>query len=72
MSYPDRASGDQGQEHKMSTFQITSSGNLIGEYEADTKEEALQAMIEDAGYESMENLCDAGASDPEDFEIYEL
>ena len=26
MSYPDRASGDQGQERKMSTFQITSSG----------------------------------------------
>ena len=53
-------------------YQITSCGNLVGEYEGDTKQDAIQAFIEDAGYESLVELCEAGATRPEDIEVHEI
>jgi hypothetical protein len=55
----------------MNTFTVVSAGNIVGDYEAETADEALQAMVEDAGYSSLDELCAAGASKPEEFEVFE-
>lgn len=54
----------------MTAFIITSQGNVVGEYQAYSEDEAIQAMVEDAGYSTLEELCDAGAAKHEDFEVH--
>lgn len=54
----------------MTTYQITSRGNLVGTYKGKTPDEALQAMAEDAGYDSLTEACEAGSSRPEDFQVW--
>ena len=49
---------------------IRSYGNLVGEYEASCSEDALQAMAKDKGYSTLDDLCSATCSDPDDFEVF--
>lgn len=55
----------------MSKYDIASDGNFVGTYEGETVREAIQAMIMDSGYESMDGMCDAGATQPGDIEAFE-
>ena len=56
----------------MSAFIITSRGNVVGEYEADSPEDTLQAVAKDAGYYSLDDLCSASCSAHKDFEVFEV
>lgn len=56
----------------MAKYQITSAGNEVGEYEGETAEDAIQGMIEDAGYESISEMCSAGCTRPEDIDAFEV
>jgi hypothetical protein len=51
-------------------YKIASCGNFVGEYEASCSEDALHAMAKDKGYSTLDDLCSASCSDPEDFEVF--
>jgi len=55
----------------MTTYIVTSRGNVVGEYEGETPQEALKKMAEDAGYGSIEELCNSSSSREEDFQVFE-
>lgn len=53
-----------------STYRITANGHDYGTYEGADEDEALDAMIQDAGYESRKDLPEH--IDPDGFEVTEV
>ena len=50
----------------------TISGLVIGVYEADSEEEALDKMAQNAGYRDYDDLNEQIEADPGDIEVYEV
>ncbi len=50
----------------------TISGLVIGIYEADSEEEALDKMAQDAGYRDYYDLNERIEADPGEIEVYEV
>ena len=53
-------------------YRITSYGILVGEYKASCEIDALQEMVKDKGYSTLDDLCSATDSDPEDFQVFPI
>lgn len=56
------------------TFEISNrnSGLVLGRYDAETEEQALEAMARDAGYSSYAECCEVTGQDESALDIVEV
>lgn len=58
----------------MTTFQISNpiSGLILGTYDAETREAALEALAKDAGYKSFAESCEVTGEDGSELIVREV